>query len=80
MNEFEKVLITIQMKNDSENAETCFTTTMTDTKAYALLDEIRGWHTNIGEGVLTTIRHIAEGHAYLMSYHLTNVASAEILH
>ena len=25
MNEFEKVLITIQMKNDSETAETCFT-------------------------------------------------------
>lgn len=80
MNEFEKVLITIQMQNDSENAETCFTVTMTDTKAYALLDEIRGWHTNLGEGVLTTIRNIAEGHAYLMGYHLTNVASAQFLH
>lgn len=80
MNEFEKVLITIQMKNDSENAETCFTTTMTDTKAYALLDEIRGWHTNIGEGVLTTIRHIAEGYAYLMGYYAATVASAEIMH
>lgn len=80
MNEFEDVLITIQMKNDSEIAESCFTATMTDTKAYALLDEIRGWHTSLGEGVLTTIRHIAEGHAYLMGYHLTNVASAEILH
>lgn len=80
MNEFEDVLITIQVKNDFEITETCFTTTMTDTKAYALLDEIRGWHTNIGEGVLTTIRHIVEGQAYLMGYHLTNVASAEILH
>lgn len=80
MNEFEKVLITIQMENDSETAETCFTVTMTDTKAYALLDEIRGWHTNLGEGVLTAIRHIAEGHAYLMGYHLTNVASAQFLH
>lgn len=80
MNEFEKVLITIQMQNDSENAETCFTVTMTDTKAYALLDEIRGFHTNLGEGVLTTIRNIAEGHAYLMGYHLTNVASAQFLH
>lgn len=36
MNEFEKVLITIQMKNDFETAETCFTVTMTDTKAYDL--------------------------------------------
>lgn len=80
MNEFEDVLITIQMKSDSEIAESCFTATMTDTKAYALLEEIRGWHTNIGEDVLTTIRHIAEGQAYLMDYHLTNVASAEILH
>ena len=80
MNEFEKVLITIQMQNDSENAETCFTVTMTDTKAYALLDEIRGFHTNLGESVLTTIRNIAEGQAYLMGYHLTNVASAQFLH
>jgi hypothetical protein len=80
MNEFEDVLITIQMKNDSEIAESCFTATMTDTKAYALLNEIRGWHTSLGEDVLTTIRHIAEGQAYLMGYHLTNVASAEILH
>lgn len=80
MNEFEDVLITIQMKNDSESAKSCFTTTMTDTKAYALLDEIRGWHTDIGGDVLTMIRRIAEGQAYLMGYHLTNVASAEILH
>lgn len=80
MNEFDDVLITIQMKNDSEIAETCFTATMTDTKVYALLDKIRGWHTNIGEDVLTMIRRIAEGNASLMGYHLTNVASAEILH
>lgn len=80
MNEFEDVLITIQMKNDSEIAESCFTVTMTETKAYALLNEIRGQHTNLGEAILTTIRHIAEGQAYLMDYHLTNVTSAEILH
>ena len=80
MNEFEDVLITIQMKNDSEIAESCFTATMTDTKAYALLNEIRGWHTSLGGDILTTIRHIAEGQAYLMGYHMTNVASAEILH
>lgn len=80
MNEFENVLITIQVKNDFEITETCFTTTMTDTKAYALLNEIRGWHTDTGGDILTTIRHIAEGQAYLMGYHLTNVASAEILH
>lgn len=80
MNEFDDVLITIQMKNDSEIAETCLTVTMTDTKAYALLDEIRGWHTNIGEGVLTTVQNIANGHAYLMGYYAATVASAEILH
>lgn len=80
MNEFEDVLITIQMKNDSEIAESCFTATMTDTKAYALLEEFRGWHTSLGEDVLTTIRHIAEWQAYLMGYHLTNVTRAEILH
>lgn len=80
MNEFEDVLITIQVKNDSKIAESCFIATMTDTKAYALLNEIRGWHTSLGEDVLTTIRHIAEGQAYLMGYHLTNVARAEILH
>lgn len=80
MNEFEEVLVTIQMKNDSEIAESCFTATMTDTKAYALLDEIRGWHTNIGEGVLTTVQNIANGHAYLMEYYAATVASAEILH
>lgn len=80
MNEFEKVLITIQMKNDSENAETCFTTTMTDTKAYALLDEIRGWHTNIGEAILSIVQNIADGYAYLMGYYAATVASAEILH
>lgn len=48
MNEFEDVLITIQVKNDSKIAESCFIATMTDTKAYALLNEIRGWHTSLG--------------------------------
>lgn len=80
MNEFEKVLITIQMKNDSETAETCFTVTMTETKAYALLNEIRNWHTNLGEAILSIVQNIAEGHAYLMGYYIATVASAEILH
>lgn len=79
MNEFEKVLITIQMQNDSENAETCFTVTMNDKKAYALLDELRGWHTNLGEAVLKTVQSIADGHAYLMGYCTANVASAQLL-
>lgn len=80
MNEFEKVLITIQMKNDSENAETCFTVTMTDAKPYALLDELRGQHTNLGEAILSSVQTIADGHAYLMGYYAATVASAEILH
>lgn len=80
MNEFEKVLITIQMKNDSENAETCFTTTMTDKKASVLLDELCGQHTNLGEAILSIVQDIAKGHAYLMGYYAATVASAEILH
>ena len=80
MNEFEKVLITIQMKNDSENAETCFTITMTETKAYALLNEIGSWHTNLGEAILSIVKNIANGYAYLMGYYTATVASAEILH
>lgn len=80
MNELEKVLITIQMKNDSENAETCFTITMTETKAYALLNEIRDWHTNLGEAILSIVQNIANGYAYLMGYYAATVASAEILH
>lgn len=80
MNEFEKVLITIQMRNDSENAETCFTITMTDKKASALLDELRGQHTNLGEAILSSVQNIANGHAYLMGYYAATVASAEILH
>lgn len=80
MNEFEKVLITIQMQNDSENAETCFTVTMTEAKAYALLDELRGQHTNLGEAILSSVQTIANGYAYLMGYYAATVASAEILH
>lgn len=80
MNEFEKVLITIQMKNDSETAETCFTVTMTDTKAYALLDELRGESTILGDAIYETVHDIAKANAYLMGYHLINVARAEILH
>lgn len=80
MNEFEKVLITIQMKNDSEIAETCFTVTMNDTKASVLLDELSGQHTNLGEAILSTVKTIADGHAYLMGYYAATVASAEILH
>ena len=80
MNEFEKVLITIQMENDSETAETCFTVTMTDKKAKYLLDEIRGKSTILGDAIYETIHDIAKANASLMGYHLTNVASAEILH
>lgn len=80
MNEFEDVLITIQMKNDSETAETCFTVKMTDTKAYALLNELRGKSTILGDAIYETVHDIAKANAYLMGYHLTNVASAEILH
>lgn len=80
MNEFEKVLITIQMKNDFETAETCFTVTMTDTKAYALLDELRGESTILGDAIYETVHDIAKANAYLMGYHLINVARAEILH
>lgn len=79
MNEFRKVLITIQMKNDSENAETCFTVTMTDKKAKYLLDEIRGEHTNLGKAILSSVQTIAEGQAYLMGYYAANVASAQLL-
>lgn len=80
MNEFRKVLITIQMQNDSENAETCFTVSMTDKKAKYLLDEIRGESTILGDAIYETVHDIAKANAYLMGYHLTNVASAEILH
>lgn len=80
MNEFEKVLITIQMENDSENAETCFTVTMTDTKAYALLNEIRGESTILGDAIYETIHDIAKANASLMGYHLKTIASAQLLH
>lgn len=80
MNEFRKVLITIQMQNDSENAETCFTVSMTDKKAKYLLDEIRGESTILGDAIYETVHDIAKANAYLMGYHLINVASAEILH
>lgn len=80
MNEFRKVLITIQMQNDSENAETCFTVTMTDKKAKYLLDEIRGKNTILGDAIYETVHDIAKANASLMGYHLKTIASAEILH
>ena len=79
MNEFRKVLITIQMQNESETAETCFTVTMTDKKAKYLLDEIRGKSTILGDAIYETIHDIAKANASLMGYHLTTVASAQIL-
>ena len=79
MNEFRKVLITIQMQNDSENAETCFTVTMTDKKSKYLLDEIRGKSTILGDAIYETIHDIAKANASLMGYHLTHVASAQLL-
>lgn len=80
MNEFRKVLVTIQMQNDSENAETCFTVTMTDKKTKYLLDEIRGESTILGDAIYETVHDIAKANASLMGYHLTAVASAELLH
>lgn len=53
---------------------------MTDTKAYALLNELRGKSTILGDAIYETVHDIAKANAYLMGYHLTNVASAEILH
>lgn len=79
MNEFRKVLITIQMQNDSETAETCFTVTMTDKKAKYLLDEIRGKSTILGDAIYETVHDIAKANASLMGYHLTHVATVEIL-
>lgn len=79
MNEFRKVLVTIQMQNDSENAETCFTVTMTDKKAKYLLDEILGKSTILGDAIYETVHDIAKANASLMGYHLTHVASAQIL-
>ena len=80
MNEFRKVLITIQMQNESETAETCFTVTMTEKKAKYLLDEISGRNsTLVGDAIYETIHDIAKANASLMGYHLTHVASAEIL-
>ena len=80
MNEFRKVLITIQMQNESETAETCFTVTMTDKKAKYLLDEIRDKSTILGDAIYETIHDIAKANASLMGYHLKTIASAEILH
>ena len=79
MNEYARVLITIQMQNDSETAETCFTVTMTDKKAKYLLDEIRGKSTILGDAIYETIHDIAKANASLLGYHLTHVASTEIL-
>lgn len=80
MNEFRKVLVTIQMQNDSENAETCFTVTMTDKKAKYLLDEIRGKNTILGDAIYETVHDIAKANASLMGYHLKTIASAQFLH
>lgn len=65
MNEYARVLITIQMQNDFENAETCFTVTMTDKKAKYLLDEIRGKSTILGDAIYETIHDIAKANAYI---------------
>ena len=80
MNEFAKVCITIQMQNDSETAETCFTITMIRTYAYALKDELYKPGMNlIVKIIVDEVTEIARANAALMGYCLTHVASAEIL-
>ena len=79
MSEFVKVCVTIQMQNDFENAETCFTVTMTDKKAKYLLDEIRGKSTILGDAIYETVHDIAKANASLMGYHIKTIASAQLL-
>ena len=80
MNEYARVLITIQMQNDSETAETCFQMSMTKEAAAAVQSEIRfpcldprnaKWY--------QMVEQAASLNASLLGYHLTHVASAEIL-
>lgn len=80
MNEFVKVCVTIQMQNDFENAETCFTVTIIRTYANALQDELLKPGSNlIGKTILDQVTIMARANAALMGYELTSVATASIL-
>lgn len=80
MNEFAEVCITIQMQNDFENAETCFTVTIIRTYANALRAELLKPGSNlIGKTILDQVTIMARANAALMGYELTSVATASIL-
>lgn len=80
MSEFVKVCVTIQMQNDFENAETCFTITMIRTYANALRAELLKPGSNlIGKTILDQVTVMARANAALMGYELTSVATASIL-
>ena len=75
-----RVCITIQMRNQYESAETCFTISMIDAYALALLDELSKPGMNlIGKIILDQVNEIAFANAALMGYEFTIVASAEIM-
>lgn len=79
MSEFVKVCVTIQMQNDFESAETCFTVTMIDAYAQALRAELlKPGSTLIGRPILAKVREIADAKAALMGYETTCIASATI--
>lgn len=80
MNEFAEVRVDIQMQNDFENAETCFTITMIRTYANALQAELRKPGKDlIGKTILDQVTAMARANAALMGYELTSVATASIL-
>lgn len=79
MSEFVKVCVTIQMQNDFENAETCFTVTMIDAYAQALRAELLKPGSNlIGRPILDQVAAIADAKAALMGYESAYVATATI--
>lgn len=79
MSEFVQVCVTIQMQNDFENAETCFTVTMIDAYAQALRTELLKPGSNlIGRPILAKVKEMAAANAALMGYELTYVATATI--
>ena len=79
MNEFAEVCITLQMQNDFESAETCFTVTMIDAYAQALRAELLKPGSNlIGRPILAKVKEMAAANAALMGYELTYVATATI--
>lgn len=80
MNEFAEVRVDIQMQNDFENVETCFTITMIRTYANALQAELRKPGKDlIGKTILDQVTAMARANAALMGYELISVATADIL-